>query len=80
MSSPEPPFVWRANVQSYAATPVSSFLSHPPRTVSVMRLFNRTQDESKPTLDPFAHPVAYLASLGIEAELVEVIACLPEAA
>lgn len=30
--------------------------------------------------DPFADPVAFLAGCGIEAELVEVILLLPEAA
>ncbi len=32
------------------------------------------------TIDPFADPVAYLAEHGIEAELVEVVRSLPEAA
>jgi hypothetical protein len=33
-----------------------------------------------PALDPFADPVAFLAEHGIEAELVEHICPLPEAA
>lgn len=45
-----------------------------------MRLFNRTKDNTNFPLDPFTDPVGYLAGLGIEAELVEVITCLPEAA
>lgn len=36
--------------------------------------------ESQPVVDPFSDPVGYLASLGIEAELVEVVTHLPEAA
>lgn len=31
-------------------------------------------------VDPFADPVAYLADHGIEAELIEVVAGLPDAA
>jgi hypothetical protein len=31
-------------------------------------------------IDPFADPVGFLAAHGIEAELVEHISCLPEAA
>lgn len=45
-----------------------------------MRLFNRTKDNTNFPLDPFTDPVGYLAGLGIEAELVEAIDCLPEAA
>lgn len=37
---------------------------------------NRKQD----TIDPFADPVAFLASSGIEAELIEVLAAVPDAA
>jgi hypothetical protein len=36
--------------------------------------------ETQPVGDPFSDPVGYLASLGIEAELVEVVTHLPEAA
>ncbi len=46
-----------------------------------MSFFNRAkQNKNDQTIDPFTDPVAYLASLGIEAELVEVTAALPEAA
>jgi hypothetical protein len=56
------------------------FLSDPTRTLSVMSFFNKSKNrEDKPT-DPFIDPVAYLAALGIEAELVEVVPCLPGAA
>ncbi len=37
---------------------------------------NRKQD----TIDPFTDPVAFLASSGIEAELIEVLAAVPDAA
>lgn len=56
------------------------FLSHPPRSLTVMKLFNPIKRQAEPTLDPFADPVAYLASFGIGAELVDYITCLPEAA
>lgn len=36
--------------------------------------------EAQPVVDPYSDPVGYLASLGIEAELVEVVTPLPEAA
>lgn len=59
--------------------PGGGFLSHPPRTVSIMRLF--TKDiRTDISIDPFADPVAYLAELGIEAELIAVVADLHEAA
>jgi len=46
-----------------------------------MSFFNRTrQGKNELSIDPFADPVAYLASLGIEAELVETSTSLPEAA
>jgi len=46
-----------------------------------MSLFNKTkQGKNEHPIDPFTDPVAYLASLGIEAELVEMITPLPEAA
>lgn len=45
-----------------------------------MKLFNPVNRQTEPTFDPFADPVAYLASLGIGAELVDFITCLPEAA
>ncbi|HEX9866666.1 MAG TPA: hypothetical protein VGC03_17010 [Acidimicrobiia bacterium] len=45
-----------------------------------MKLFNPIKRQAEPTFDPFTDPVAYLASFGIEAELVEYITCLPEAA
>jgi hypothetical protein len=35
---------------------------------------------SERSIDPFSDPVAYLAGLGIEAELVETRMVLPEAA
>jgi hypothetical protein len=41
---------------------------------------NRFHQEAQPALDPYSDPVGYLASLGIEAELVEVLTLLPEAA
>jgi hypothetical protein len=40
----------------------------------------QTHSETQPPFDPYSDPVAYLASLGVEAELVEVISRLPEAA
>ncbi|HSJ82470.1 MAG TPA: hypothetical protein VLA91_01485 [Acidimicrobiia bacterium] len=40
----------------------------------------QSQSETQPLFDPYSDPVAYLASLGVEAELVEVITRLPEAA
>ncbi len=62
------------------ATP-RRFLSHPPRTLTSMSLFNRKRNEAVGTaIDPFADPVNYLAGLGIEAELVAVVTVLPEAA
>jgi hypothetical protein len=36
--------------------------------------------ETQHVVDPFSDPVGYLAALGIEAELVEVVTHLPEAA
>jgi hypothetical protein len=46
-----------------------------------MSIFTRAkQSKNDQTIDPFTDPVAYLASLGIEAELVETTATLPEAA
>jgi hypothetical protein len=41
---------------------------------------NQFHQEAQPVLDPYSDPVGYLASLGIEAELVEVVTRLPEAA
>jgi hypothetical protein len=63
---------------SYASD--ACFLSHPPRTLTVMKLFNPIKRQAEPTFDPFTDPVAYLARFGIEAEVVEYITCLPEAA
>jgi hypothetical protein len=40
----------------------------------------QSQRETQPLPDPYSDPVAYLATLGVEAELVEVITRLPEAA
>jgi len=45
-----------------------------------MSYFDTTEREPKPALDPFDDPVVYLSAHGIEAELVEVIGRLPEAA
>lgn len=45
-----------------------------------MKLFNPIKRQAEPTFDPFTDPVAYLASFGIGAELVDYITCLPEAA
>lgn len=46
-----------------------------------MSYFNTRNDTAGDNqIDPFTDPVAYLADLGIEAELVEVITPLPEAA
>ena len=45
-----------------------------------MSYFSRTEPEPEPALDPFDDPVFYLSTYGIEAELVEVIGRLPEAA
>ena len=46
-----------------------------------MSLFNRKRNDVTDTaIDPFADPVAYLAGLGIESELVAVVTVLPEAA
>jgi hypothetical protein len=44
-----------------------------------MRYFKRNQ-ELDHSIDPFTDPVAYLAGLGIEAELVDVVDSLDEAA
>jgi hypothetical protein len=44
-----------------------------------MSLFTKIQSRNN-SIDPFTDPVAYLAGLGIEAELVEVVVCLDEAA
>jgi len=59
--------------------PGGGFLSHPPRTVSIMRLFTK-DNRPDSSIDPFTDPVAYLAELGIEAELIEVVTDLHEAA
>jgi len=45
-----------------------------------MSYFNTSERVPGPALDPFDDPVAYLSAHGIEAELVEVIGRLPEAA
>ncbi len=45
-----------------------------------MSNFETFQPIIEPDADPFADPVRYLAEHGIEAELVEFITCLPEAA
>lgn len=46
-----------------------------------MSLFDKTkQGKNEQPIDPFIDPVTYLASLGIEAELVEMTTPLPEAA
>lgn len=45
-----------------------------------MSIFERPQAQSPTTIDPFTDPVAYLAGLGIQAELVEVRLDVPEAA
>ncbi|MGH8950280.1 MAG: hypothetical protein ACRDX9_02535 [Acidimicrobiia bacterium] len=45
-----------------------------------MSYFTRAERETEPALDPFDDPVVYLSTYGIEAELVEVIGRLPEAA
>ena len=43
--------------------------------------YNHLSDQVNwPVTDPYSDPVAYLASLGIEAELIEVVVRLPEAA
>lgn len=36
--------------------------------------------EPDPAIDPYADPVSYLASFGVEAELIVVISTLPQAA
>ncbi len=43
-----------------------------------MSIFDKNRKQV--TIDPFADPVAFLASLGIEAELIEVLAAVPDAA
>ncbi len=48
--------------------------------LSDMSIFNKQRTQSPTTIDPFTDPVAYLAGLGIEAELVEVRLYVPEAA
>ncbi len=55
-------------------------LSHPPDSFSPMSNFDTFQPVIEPDADPFADPVRYLAEHGIEAELVEVMTPLPEAA
>jgi hypothetical protein len=45
-----------------------------------MSYSNQSSRDSQPVVDPYSDPVGYLAALGIEAELVEVIARLHEAA
>ena len=59
--------------------PGGGFLSHPPRTVSIMRPFTKA-NRPNISIDPFTDPVAYLAALGIEAELIEVVTDLHAAA
>lgn len=48
--------------------------------LSAMSIFKRQQTRNPTTIDPFTDPVAYLAGLGIEAELVEIRLDVPEAA
>ncbi len=48
--------------------------------LSDMSIFNRQQTQDPGTIDPFTDPVAYLAGLGIEAELIGVHLDVPEAA
>ena len=45
-----------------------------------MSNFTQSTEPADGSVDPFADPVAYLAGLGIEAELVEIRSLLPEAA
>ncbi len=68
-----------ACAQTVEDDPGPAFLSHLLGMLSDMSIFNRQQTQI-PTIDPFTDPVAYLAELGIEAELVEVRLDVPEAA
>jgi hypothetical protein len=43
-------------------------------------LTDNTREQAEESVDPFTDPVAYLAGLGIDAELVEARLVLPEAA
>jgi hypothetical protein len=45
-----------------------------------MNTLETSPDMTPGAIDPFGDPVAFLADYGIEAELVEVITLLPEAA
>jgi hypothetical protein len=45
-----------------------------------MSYFNPSVQSPEPVADPYSDPVSYLAALGVEAELVEVITPLTEAA
>jgi hypothetical protein len=45
-----------------------------------MNTLETSPDTTPSPIDPFGDPVAFLAHGGIEAELVEVISLLPEAA
>jgi hypothetical protein len=45
-----------------------------------MSCFNPSDQAPEPVADPYFDPVSYLAALGVEAELVEVITPLTEAA
>jgi hypothetical protein len=45
-----------------------------------MSHFNQSVQSPGPVTDPYTDPVSYLAALGVEAELVEVITPLTEAA
>jgi hypothetical protein len=45
-----------------------------------MNKLETSPDTAPAAIDPFGDPVAFLADSGIEAELVEVISLLPEAA
>jgi hypothetical protein len=72
---------WADRCQSYALGGAERFLSHLSRTVIAMsNMSDDTRGLFGNAVDPFTDPVAYLAGLGIESELVETLSVLPEAA
>ncbi len=55
-------------------------MSYPADSLPNMNILQTSTEKQDRIGDPFADPVAFLAEHGIEAELVEVISLLPEAA